>query len=97
MNLEVSIDVNIFDLYEENERLRHQLEEKEKIIEEANNLLSEILVVKEGNIYRPVKNTFSQDVYKTICMLNEILKTPYRRNYGLLRILDNNKVGENNE
>ena len=42
-------------------------------------------------------NTFSQDVYKTICMLNEILKTPYRRNYGLLRILDNNKVGENNE
>ena len=57
-------------------------------IDKANQLLENILVVgdweHEGR-YRPVKNTTSQDVYKTIIMLNELLETPYRINYGLLQ------------
>ena len=65
-----------------------KLEEK---INKANELLESILVVSdwehEGR-FRPVKNTIKQDVYKVICQLNELLKTPDRANYNLLG--DNN-------
>ena len=37
--------------------------------------------------YRPVKNTTSQEVYKSVCMLYGILKTPYRSDYGSLQEL----------
>lgn len=57
----------------------------------ANELLDSILVVSdwehEGR-FRPVKNTRKQDVYKVICQLNELLKTPDKANYNLLG--DNN-------
>lgn len=57
-------------------------------IDKANELLQEILVVSdwehEGR-FRPVKNTTAQDVYKTIVKLNELLETPRRINYGLLK------------
>ncbi len=56
-------------------------------INKANYLLQKILIVSDcehkGN-FRPVKNTKKQDVYKTICMLNELLETPHRINYELL-------------
>lgn len=54
-------------------------------IDKANQILSKILVIKryDGN-YGPVKNTTKEEVYKTICMLNEILETPQRVNHHLL-------------
>ena len=71
-------DDNIDKLIKENMRLNN-------IIDKANELLSNIVVVKNDGTYRPVKNTTSQEVYKTICMLNELLKTPNRANYNLLQ------------
>lgn len=57
-------------------------------IDKANELLEEILVVSdwehEGR-FRPVKGTTAQDVYKTIVKLNELLETPRRINYELLK------------
>lgn len=57
-------------------------------IDKANELLEEILVVSdyehEGR-FRPVKGTTTQDVYKTIVKLNELLETPRRINYELLK------------
>lgn len=57
-------------------------------IDKANELLEEILVVSdwehEGR-FRPVKGTTAQDVYKTIVKLNELLETPRRTNYELLK------------
>ena len=57
-------------------------------IDEANELLQNILVVNDWEHkgrYRPVKNTSAQDVYKTICKLYAILETPYRSDYGALK------------
>ena len=60
----------------------------ESKIDKANELLEEILVVSdwehEGR-FRPVKGTTAQDVYKTIIKLNELLETPRRTNYELLK------------
>ena len=57
-------------------------------IDKANEILEEILIVSdwehEGK-FRPVKGTTAQDVYKTIVMLNELLETPHRRNYDILK------------
>ena len=57
-------------------------------IDKANEILEEILVVSdwehEGR-FRPVKGTTVQDVYKTIIKLNELLETPRRINYELLK------------
>ena len=57
-------------------------------IDKANELLEEILVVSdwehEGR-FRPVKGTTAQDVYKTIVKLNELLETPHRINYNILK------------
>jgi hypothetical protein len=56
-------------------------------IDKANEILGGILVVRDWEHkgkYRPVKNTTRQDVYKTICILNEILETPYRIDYEIL-------------
>ena len=64
---------------------REELQEK---INKANEILEQILVVSDWEHkgrYRPVKNTTSQDVYKTIVMLNELLETPHRTNYKLLQ------------
>lgn len=57
-------------------------------IDKANEILEEILVVRdwehEGR-FRPVKGTTAQDVYKTIIKLNELLETPRKINYELLK------------
>ena len=57
-------------------------------IDKANELLEEILVVSDWEHkgrFRPVKGTTAQDVYKTIVKLNELLETPRRINYELLK------------
>lgn len=73
--------------------LCHLIGETERlnnIINEANKILSNILVVSDWEHkgkYRPIKNTTSQEVYKSVCMLYGILKTPYRSDYGSLQEL----------
>lgn len=57
-------------------------------IDKANELLEEILVVSDWEHkgrFRPVKGTTTQDVYKTIVKLNELLETPRKINYELLK------------
>lgn len=57
-------------------------------IDKANEILEEILVVSDWEHkgrFRPVKGTTAQDVYKTIVKLNELLETPRRINYELLK------------
>ena len=88
----ITISKNDYDrLYGEMTYKNIELQEK---IDTANRLLENILVVRdwkhEGK-FRPVKNTTSQDVYKTIVMLNEILETPRRINYGLLQGIDESR------
>jgi hypothetical protein len=68
--------------------LQEQIDNLQSKIDKANEILEEILVVKdwehEGR-FRPVKGTTAQDVYKTIVKLNELLETPRRINYELLK------------
>lgn len=57
-------------------------------IDKANEILEKILVVSDWEHkgrFRPVKGTTAQDVYKTIVKLNELLETPRRINYELLK------------
>lgn len=61
-------------------------------IDKANELLQGILVVRDWEHkgrFRPVKNTTAQDVYKTIVKLNELLETPRRINYEILKEVEN--------
>ena len=84
-------------VYENQETAIKLLEENvelKKRIKEANKILSNILVVNDWEHkgrYRPVKNTTSQEVYKSICMLYGILETPYRSDYGSLQELEGDK------
>lgn len=78
------ISLILDNLQQENKQL------KEKV-DKSNELLNKILVVKENNIYRPVKNTTSQEVYKTIVLLNTILDTPGRMKYEELESGDSNE------
>lgn len=75
------IEMIIYTLQEDKNNLQSK-------IDKANELLEEILVVSdwehEGR-FRPVKGTTVQDVYKTIVKLNELLETPRRINYELLK------------
>ena len=74
-----------------------ELEEKDKEIERLNNIinnankvLQDILVINNSEHkgkYRPIKNTSKNDVYKSVCMLYGILGTPYRCDYGSLQEL----------
>ena len=72
------------------EKAKDEIKRLNNIINEANKILSNILVVSDWEHkgkYRPVKNTTSQEVYKSVCMLYGILKTPYRSDYGSLQEL----------
>ena len=60
--------------YEECEILSNYIKKLNFVIIKSNELLEQILVIKEGNDFRPVKNTTKQEVYKTIYELTELLK-----------------------
>lgn len=78
--------------YKENveniKKMQQEIERLNNIIETANKILSNILVINnkehEGK-YRPIKNTSKNDVYKSVCMLYGILGTPYRCDYDSLQ------------
>lgn len=79
-----AIDENILDI----NYMLHEIDNLQSKIDKANEILEEILVVRdwehEGR-FRPVKGTTAQDVYKTIIKLNELLETPRKINYELLK------------
>ena len=89
----ITVNMNVHDIpivVEALETANKEIERLNNIINEANKILSNILVVSDWEHkgkYRPVKNTTSQEVYKSVCMLYGILKTPYRSDYGSLQEL----------
>ena len=76
-------------IYEEDiQRIVEERNNLQSKIDKANELLEEILVVSDWEHkgrFRPVKGTTAQDVYKTIVKLNELLETPRKINYELLK------------
>ena len=80
--LEIARLNNLKTAIDEGQEIIVELQQK---IDKANEILSNILVIKrsDGN-YGAAKNTRKKEVYKAICMLNEILETPCRTNYNLL-------------
>lgn len=85
---ELSVSETIHQLRLDNKYLKLQIINLQSKIDKANELLEEILVVndwKHKGRFRPVKGTTAQDVYKTIVKLNELLETPRKINYELLK------------
>ena len=52
-----------------------EIERLNNIINEANRVLGETLIKYEDGVFRPIKNTSKQDVYKVVCKLYGILGT----------------------
>lgn len=88
-NMEIKVSVkDIPEVIEQLQQAEEKIYNLQSKIDKANELLEEILVVSdwehEGR-FRPVKGTTVQDVYKTIVKLNELLETPHRINYNILK------------
>lgn len=60
------------------ENLQQENKQLKEVIYKANEMLKKVLVIKCGGIYRPIKNTTKQEVYKAIALLNNLLNTPFR-------------------
>ena len=88
-NMEIKVSVkDIPEVIEQLQQAEDKINNLQSKIDKANEILEEILVVNdwehEGR-FRPVKGTTTQDVYKTIVKLNELLETSRRINYELLK------------
>ena len=60
------------------EKVQQENDDLKEMINKANKILSETLVVKQGDMCRPIKNTTKQDAYRAIYRLYRALETPYR-------------------
>lgn len=63
------------------ESLVHLYREYKRRIDKANRVLGETLIKYEDGVFKPIKNTSKQDVYKAVCKLYGILGTTAREGY----------------